>query len=174
MTNNDILIRLRYALNMKDQQIADIFKLGNYDVTIEEVKKILTKPKESFNSEDDHNRYIRENMDSIEVSYEMLDAFLNGFITYKRGKQEQKSDTPAQNDVTMNENNVNNFLLKKVKIALSLTSEEMLDLFEKSGISITKTELSAVLRREGQRNYKECGDRYARNFLKGLAVKYRN
>ncbi|MCQ6525237.1 DUF1456 family protein, partial [Bacillus paranthracis] len=22
-------------------------------------------------------------------------------------------------------------------------------------------------------NYKECGDRYARNFIKGLAVKYR-
>ncbi|HFU6610489.1 DUF1456 family protein, partial [Bacillus paranthracis] len=23
------------------------------------------------------------------------------------------------------------------------------------------------------KNYKECGDRYARNFIKGLAVKYR-
>ncbi|MEG2603203.1 MAG: DUF1456 family protein, partial [Carnobacterium sp.] len=26
---------------------------------------------------------------------------------------------------------------------------------------------------EGHRNYKECGDRYARNFLKGLALRYR-
>ncbi|MDA2423829.1 DUF1456 family protein, partial [Bacillus cereus] len=25
----------------------------------------------------------------------------------------------------------------------------------------------------GHKNYKECGDRYARNFIKGLGVKYR-
>ncbi|MFL6560966.1 MAG: DUF1456 family protein, partial [Bacillus sp. (in: firmicutes)] len=27
--------------------------------------------------------------------------------------------------------------------------------------------------KEGHKNYKECGDKYARNFLKGLALKYR-
>ena len=57
---------------------------------------------------------------------------------------------------------------------MSLTSEDMLGVFELSGITLSKSELSAVLRREGQRNYKECGDRYARNFLKGLAIKHRN
>jgi uncharacterized protein YehS (DUF1456 family) len=68
---------------------------------------------------------------------------------------------------------VNNVLLKKLKIALSLTSEDMLDILGKAGVVITKGELSAVLRKEGQKNYKECGDRYARNFLKGLSIKYR-
>nr|WP_083855817.1 DUF1456 family protein [Amphibacillus jilinensis] len=64
-------------------------------------------------------------------------------------------------------------MLKKVKIALSLTSEEILALLAESGVYLSNSELSAVLRKEGHRNYKECGDRYARNFLKGLAIKYR-
>jgi uncharacterized protein YehS (DUF1456 family) len=60
-----------------------------------------------------------------------------------------------------------------VKIALALTSEDMLEILEEAGIIITKGELGAVLRKEGHRNYKVCGDRYARNFLKGLAIRYR-
>ena len=62
---------------------------------------------------------------------------------------------------------------KKLKIALSLTSEDMLSIFKAAGVNLSNGELSAVLRKEGQRNYKECGDRYARNFLKGLVIRYR-
>lgn len=64
-------------------------------------------------------------------------------------------------------------MLKKVKIALALTSEDILEVLRKANVTISKSELSAVLRKEGHRNYKECGDRYARNFLKGLAIAYR-
>ena len=49
----------------------------------------------------------------------------------------------------------------------------MLEILEEAGVMITKGELSAVFRKEGHKNYKECGDRYARNFLKGLTLKYR-
>ena len=35
------------------------------------------------------------------------------------------------------------------------------------------SEVIEKLRKKGHKNYKECGDRYARNFIKGLAVKYR-
>ena len=73
----------------------------------------------------------------------------------------------------MNNKNVNNILLKKMKIALSLTGEDMLDILKDTEVTISKSELSAVLRKEGHRNYKECGDRYARNFLKGLAIRFR-
>lgn len=69
--------------------------------------------------------------------------------------------------------NVNNMLLKKIKIALSLSSEDMLGILGNAGVQISKSELSAVFRKEGHRNYKECGDRYARNFLKGLAIAWR-
>ena len=68
---------------------------------------------------------------------------------------------------------VNNVMLKKVKIALALTSEDIIDILEEAGVYITKAELGALLRKEGHKNYVECGDRYARNFLKGLAIRYR-
>ena len=104
----------------------------------------------------------------------MLESFLNGFITFKRGKQDPKPGQPERPAMSLKSNeSVNNLLLKKLKIALSLTSEDMLDILEDVGVIVTKGELSALLRKEGHKNYKECGDRYARNFLKGLAVKYR-
>ena len=45
MNNNDILIRLRYALDIKDTDMVEIFKLGGIEVTKEEVPKMLTKSK---------------------------------------------------------------------------------------------------------------------------------
>ena len=41
-----------------------------------------------------------------------------------------------------------NVLLKKVKIALSLTSEEMLEVFDDGGIRVSKAELGALLRKK--------------------------
>lgn len=164
MDNNDILIRLRYAMEIKNKEMAEIFKLGGVDVTVPEVIKILTKSDE----------YDGESDDQIKCNNSMLDSFLNGLIIFKRGKQEpnpNKADTPEPS--IKKSVNVNNLLLKKVKIALALTTEDMLDIFEKAGITISKGELGALLRKEGHKNYKECGDKYARNFLKGLAVKYR-
>ena len=67
----------------------------------------------------------------------------------------------------------NNIVLKKLKIALSLTAEEVISILNLAGVSLSKGELSAVLRKEGHKNYRECGDRYLRNFLKGLAIQYR-
>lgn len=164
MNNNDRLIRLRYALDFSNAEMVDIFKLGGVEVTKEEVIQLLTKPKED---ED-------ENEVQLTCTNQMLDSFLNGLIIYKRGKQDPKpgkSQAPAASIMT-NEN-VNNMLLKKVKIALALTSEDMLAILEDAGIIVSKSELSAVLRKEGHKNYKPCLDRYARNFLKGLASRYR-
>ena len=164
MDNNDILIRLRYALEIKNKEMAEIFKLGGVEVTVPEVIKILTK------SPDDEI----ENDDQIRCNNSMLDSFLNGLIIYKRGKQEPKPGQPDTPEPSLKKSaNVNNLLLKKVKIALALTTEDMLDLFGKAGITVTKGELGALLRKEGHKNYKECGDKFARNFLKGLAIKYR-
>ena len=46
MDNNDILIRIRYALNLKDGQMVKIFKLGGVQITEEQVKKMLIKSKD--------------------------------------------------------------------------------------------------------------------------------
>lgn len=174
MTNNDILIRLRYALDIKDTDMVEIFKLGGVEVTKEEVLKMLIKSKDSYNNEDDNYANIEESEDNIKCNNFMLESFLNGFIIFKRGKQDSKPGQPERPVISIkNSRSVNNVVLKKLKIALSLTSEDMLDILEGAGVNITKGELSAVFRREGHKNYMECGDRYVRNFLKGLAIKYR-
>ncbi len=38
-------------------------------------------------------------------------------------------------------------MLKKLKIALNMTSEDMLNIFEKAGVSVSKSELSAFFRK---------------------------
>lgn len=173
MNNNDILIRLRYALDMKDIDMLEIFKLGGITVTREDLQRMLLKPKKGsdIDSEDD----FIANDEMKKCNNFMLESFLNGFIILKRGKQEPEPGSLEKQAFMIKENkHVNNILLKKLKIALSLTSEDMLDILKAAGVNLSNSELSSVLRREGQRNYKECGDRYARNFLKGLAIKYRN
>jgi uncharacterized protein YehS (DUF1456 family) len=173
MENNDILIRLRYALDIKNVDMVEIFKLGGIDVTREEVLKILTKSKDSDDNEAELGD-AEENEDQIKCNDNMLESFLNGFITFKRGKQDPKPGQATEMPPSLKtKERVNNLLLKKLKIALSLTSEDMIDILAAAGVNITKGELSALLRKEGHKNYKECGDRYARNFLKGLAIKYR-
>ncbi|ASN07463.1 YehS family protein [Virgibacillus necropolis] len=173
MDNNDILIRLRYALDIKNIDMVKIFELGGIKVTKDEVLKILTKSNDSYDEEADYDSDL-ENEEHIKCTNTMLESFLNGFITFRRGHQEPKpgqSTEPAKINASVN--NINNIMLKKLKIALALKSEDVLEIFEEAGVTVTKGELSALLRKEGHKNYQECGDKYARNFLKGLAVKYR-
>ena len=170
MENNDILIRLRYALDIKNKDMVEIFKLGGVEVTKEEVLKILTKAKEDSEEEE-----VVEDENHIKCNNKMLESFLNGLITHKRGKQDPKPEQPADMEpVAQQKDHVNNMLLKKLKVALQLTTEDMLDVLHDGGIVVSKGELGAILRKPGHRNYKECGDNFARKFLKGLAVKYRS
>ena len=45
MNNNDILTRLRYALDLKDAEMVEIFGLGGIEITKEEIQAILSKVK---------------------------------------------------------------------------------------------------------------------------------
>ncbi|KGK86271.1 cytoplasmic protein [Desulfosporosinus sp. HMP52] len=174
MDNNDILIRLRYALNLRDKEMVEIFKLGGVELDEETVRKLLIKSKDVYRyyNEVDESNDIEDEEENIKCRNSTLESFLNGFIIYKRGKQEPKPDQ-AERPGLKNNDNPNNMLLKKLKIALSLTSEDMIDILKETGVIVTKGELGALLRKEGHKNFKECGDKYARNFLKGLAKKYR-
>ncbi|TQR19391.1 DUF1456 family protein [Psychrobacillus vulpis] len=167
MDNNDILIRLRYALDIKNNDMIEIFKLGGIVVTKDELPKILTKSKDEFDDEVD----VEENQDQIKCNHKMLNSFLNGLITFKRGKKDPKPGQVESPEPP--ENSANNMLLKKLRVALQLTTEEMLDILDDGGIAVSKGELGAILRKEGHRNYKVCGDNFARKFLRGLALRYR-
>lgn len=174
MDNNDILIRLRYALNLRDKEMVEIFRLGGAEVTEEMMRKLLIKSKETgrYNQEAENHEHLDEKEENIKCRNSMLEAFLNGLIVFKRGPQEAKPEEAATPTLKHNEN-PNNILLKKLKIALSLTSEDMMDILKEAGVIITKSELSALLRKEAHKNYKECGDKYARNFLRGLTKRNR-
>lgn len=155
MNHNDRLTRLRYALDIRDIDMMKIFELGGVTVTKEEVREMLKKK-----GEEDYE---------LELTDENFERFLNGMIISQRGAREGSEDPIFE----LHKGNANNLLLKKMKIALSLTSDDMLDVLDRAGVVVSKGEMSAILRKEGHRNYKPCGDRYARNFIKGLMLQYR-
>ncbi|MFS0784659.1 DUF1456 family protein [Bacillus sp. 1P06AnD] len=170
MNNNDLLIRIRYALDIKDVDMIKIFKLGDVEVTREELRELLTKTPDSYY--DDEVDEMDE--DYVICSNVMLESFLNGLIIFKRGRQEPKPGQPERPAITIKHNSsVNNVVFKKLKIALSLTSDDILDILDEVGVILSNSELSAIFRKEGHKHYVPCGDRYARNFLKGLAMRYR-
>ena len=156
MTNNDFLRRFRYALNIKDNTMIQIFKKGNITLTREGVIDYLKKDiDEGFKK----------------LTNNDLIAFLDGLIIQKRGKKENGTPTPQ---IKVTKNNLNNIILRKLRIALSFKSYDMINIFKLGGIEISESELSALFRSEDHKNYKECGDKYVRVFLKGLTEYYRN
>jgi uncharacterized protein YehS (DUF1456 family) len=148
MTHNDVLRSLRYLLNVSDAAMVDIFRLGNREVTRDEVVALLA-------TEDDAGHQ--------PCSDKTLAHFLNGVIIYKRGKDEGRPPQPVELPVT------NNTVLKKVRVAFELKDDDVIALLQKTGLTLSKTELGAFFRRPDHRNYRECGDQVLRYFLKGLS-----
>ena len=67
----------------------------------------------------------------------------------------------------------NNDILKKLRIALELNESDLIEIFRLADCEISKSELSALFRKEGHRNYRECGDQIMRRFLDGLIIRNR-
>lgn len=49
MNNNDLFIKLKYALDIKDIDMVEIFKLGSIELSKEEVQKMFIESKENSN-----------------------------------------------------------------------------------------------------------------------------
>jgi uncharacterized protein YehS (DUF1456 family) len=62
----------------------------------------------------------------------------------------------------------NNIILKKLKVALSLTSEDVLDVLMLSDVDISKNKLSCLLCKDDNRHYQRCSDLILKGFLNGL------
>ena len=67
----------------------------------------------------------------------------------------------------------NNIIFMKLKIALNLKAEDVLEIMDLADLSISKHELSAFFRRPGHKHYRECKNQILRNFLRGMQLKYR-
>ncbi len=60
--------------------------------------------------------------------------------------------------------------MKKLRVALQLRDDNIIDILKLVDFSMTKTELGAIFRAEDHPNYKPCGDQVLRNFLNGLVI----
>lgn len=151
MTPNDLLRRLRYVFDFKDSTLLEIFKLAEHEIDLATLTAFLQKEDE---------------VGYVECSNQVLEAFLDGFIFYKRGKQGSLPKKPIS-PLT------NNAILKKLRIALEFKEDDMLSTFKRADFEVSKSELTALFRKEGHRKYKECGDQFLRKFLSGLTNRYR-
>ena len=151
MINNDILRRIRYLFDFSDLKMIALFKLANYDVEKKDVSGWLKK-------EDDPLL--------VEITDKELAIFLNGLIIEKRGKREGPQPEPEDR---LN----NNMILRKLKIALDLKTDDILDLFALIDKKIGKHELSAFFRNSDHKSYRPFKDQYLRNFLNALQTKYK-
>lgn len=151
MNNNDILRRIRYTFDFDDSKMMAIFGLAGPEVTRAQVSDWLKK--------DDDPSF-------QECADVQLAIFLNGLIEEKRGKKEGPRPEPEKQ---LN----NNMVFRKLRIALDLKAEDILDILALAEISISKHELSAFFRKPDNRHYRECKDQVLRKFLKGVQLKYR-
>lgn len=152
MTNNDILRRIRYIFDFNDNKMIAVFGLADYKVTREQISDWLKK---------DDDPACQPCSDT------QLAIFLNGLINDKRGKKEGAQPEPEQHLT-------NNIIFMKLKIALNLKADDVLEILSLVDMNISKHELSAFFRKTDHKHYRKCKDQILRNFLKGVQLKYRD
>jgi uncharacterized protein YehS (DUF1456 family) len=153
MNNNDILRRLRFALDLSDPRLAEIFALGGIELTPLQARARLGR-------EEDEGAVFCENAE--------LEGFLDGLIVERRGPPPQgRGPSPWPMPLTNNE------VLKKLRIALKLRNDDILEMLAAGGQPMGKAELSAIMRRPDHRHFRLCGDQALRKFLAGLSQRLR-
>ena len=60
--------------------------------------------------------------------------------------------------------------MKKLRVALKFTDDDIIEVLNLVDFRISKTELGAIFRKDDHPNFKPCGDQLLRNFLNGLII----
>ena len=152
LTNKDIIRRIRYIFDYEDDQMIQLFALGDKKVTRAEISDWLKK-------EDDAEDEVVKDI--------ILAHFLNGLIIEKRGKKEGAPPMEAERSLN------NNIIFRKLRIALNFKDTDILELFKLADLQVSKHEISAIFRKPSQKQYRPCQDQFLRNFLQGLQMKIR-
>ncbi|HIO97544.1 MAG TPA: DUF1456 family protein [Leucothrix sp.] len=151
MINNDVLRRLRYTFNFSDSTMMRLASSEGKKVTRAQVSDWLKK-------DDDPSQ---QKCDDVQLA-----IFLNNLIDDKRGKREG-GQPPLEKRLS------NNLIFMKLKIALKLQAEDVIEILALANFKLSKHELSAFFRKPGHKHYRECKDQILRNFLQGLQFKFR-
>jgi len=152
MTNNDVLRKVRYTFDYNDDKMMALFASGGQEVTRAELSEWLKKD---------------DDPDFKGIYDKQLATFLNGFINEKRGKREGEQPVPEK---SLN----NNIIFRKLKIALNVTDEDIIAMFELADLKVSKPEISALFRNPNHKHYRLCKDQFLRNFLFGMQLKFRD
>lgn len=147
MTNNDALRSIAYLMHVSDAKLVEIVRMGEGEVGKDEIIAYLKR--------DDEEGY-------EPCPHDVMAHFLNGLVTLRRGKKENQLAADIEVPIT------NNIILKKLRVAFELKDLDIAAIIEKSGLRVSKAELGAFFRRPDHRNYRECGDQFLRNLMKGL------
>ena len=158
MDNNDLLRRLRYALQLDDSETVRIVVLGGGIVTVDQAARWrLTDSDPQFLACDEAS----------------VRAMLSGLILDRRGPAPAKSHTgggtkePIAAGPSPDRLN-NNQILKQLRVALSLRADAVHHVILAGGGAMSVSEVGALFRNASARNFRLCGDQVLRQFLTGL------
>jgi len=143
---NEILYKVTKALNLDTTTILEIYSLADYIMTLEDLESLLAK---------------KQDENFKECGYDSLGAFLDGLIILKRGESSNRGSDEVV-ELT------NNLILKKLRIALELKESEVEIIFGLGDVELTKQKLSALFRKESNKNFRLCSDELLFAFLDGL------
>lgn len=152
MINNDVLRSIRHMLKISDKKVMEIIRITGHPIEL--------KQTEAYLKHDNEEGY-------VECDHRSMANFLDGLIIEKRGRDESKPLPPIEIPVT------NNIILKKLRVAFELKDDDIVAILQSTGFNISKSELSAFFRKSDHQNFRNCGDQFLRNFLKGLTAKIR-
>jgi uncharacterized protein YehS (DUF1456 family) len=153
MDNNSILRRLRYTLDASDDDMVTTFGLGGRTLTAPQVCALMAREEEEG---------------VVECSDAILSDYLDGLILQRRGPRKPGSSAPSST-VPL----TNNTILKKLRIAMNLREQDMLEMLKAGGQPLSRGELTALFRNPRHKHYRACGDQILRNFIKGLTQSLR-
>ena len=149
MTKNEILKKLQQIEQLSNEQMLEIFQLGDFTIPKSRVEGYLAEPGEKH---------------YLDCGAEAMGHFLDGLIIYKRGPSDNKPANDQPVPLT------NNLILKKLRIAYNLKEADLFAIFHAVEIDITKGELSALFRKEDHKKFRLCPDSILQLFLEGLEI----
>ena len=152
ISTNEILYRIKKALNLTNEEMIEAYRLEAYPMEMSRLDSLLRR---------------RQDKNFQLCSYEELGVFLDGLVLLKRGPSPKK----ANEEKTEEEEAVeltNNLILKKLRIALELKEPEVEIIFGLGDTLLTKQQLAALFRKEDHKNFKTCSDELLMAFMDGL------
>jgi len=178
--NNDVVRRLRYALQLDDSNAARLVALGGMQVAVDQMRRW---------------RLTDDDVDFLACDDAALRALLAGLIIEKRGVRDEPPERAAGSAATGPQASVNvskpppshpvssasatqpidnNQIMKQLRIALSMRTEDVQQSLRAGGCSLSTSEIGALFRKPKSRNYRRAGDQVLRQFLAGLATEQRD